>query len=108
MKKPDVILITVDCLRSDHLGCYGYHRNTSPNIDSLASKGAIFLEAISNGGWTPDSFPSILASQLPPLSLDEYRRVMQRSPTLAGVLKRAGYETAAFHSNPFLAEYFQI
>lgn len=106
MEKPNVILITVDCLRSDHLGCYGYHRNTSPNIDSLASKGALFLEAISNGGCTPDSFPSILASQLPPLSLDEYRRVMQRSPTLAGVLKEAGYETAAFHSNPFLAECF--
>ena len=106
MEKPSVILITVDCLRSDHLGCYGYHRNTSPNIDNLASKGALFLEAISNGGYTPDSFPSILASQLPPLSLDEYRRIMQRSPTLAGVLRQAGYRTAAFHSNPFLAECF--
>jgi arylsulfatase A-like enzyme len=108
MEEPNVILITVDCLRSDHLGCYGYHRNTSSNIDSLASKGVLFLEAISNGGCTPDAFPSILASQLPPLNLEEYRRVMRRSPTLAGVLKKAGYETAAFHSNPYLAGCFHF
>ena len=45
---PNVILLTIDCLRFDHLGCYGYSRDTSPNIDNLASKGALFLEAISN------------------------------------------------------------
>jgi arylsulfatase A-like enzyme len=103
---PDIILITIDCLRSDRLGCCGYSRDTSPNIDSLAAKGAIFLEAIANGGRTPDSFPSILASQLPPLTQDEYRKVMKRSPTLAGLLRGYGYKTAAFLSNPFLSKIF--
>ncbi len=106
MPKPNIILITIDCLRFDRLGCYGNSRNISPNIDSLASKGALFLQAISNGGRTPDSFPSIMASQLPPLSREEYGQIMQRGPTLATLLREAGYETAAFHSNPFLAKFF--
>lgn len=84
------------------MGCYGYSRDTTPNIDSLASRGALFLEAISNGGGTPFAFPSILASALPPLNRDEYKEILRRSTTLAEVLKEAGYHTAGFHSNPFL------
>jgi len=103
---PNVILLTVDCLRCDHLGCYGYFRDTSPNINNLASKGALFLEAISNGGATSYSFPSILASALPPLKGGEDREILQRSTTLAEFLKEAGYHTAAFHSNPSLARPF--
>ncbi|MBA7618542.1 Ulvan-active sulfatase [subsurface metagenome] len=103
---PNVILLTIDCLRFDHLGCYGYWRDTSPNIDNLASKGALFLEAISNGGITPFAFPSILASALPPLEEGEDREILRRNSTLAGLLKEAGYRTAAFHSNPYLARPF--
>jgi len=80
MEKPNVLLITVDCLRPDHLGCYGYSRDTSPNIGSMAARGALFLKAIANGGRTPDSFPSILASQLPPLTRAEYKEVIKRNP----------------------------
>ncbi|MBA7618539.1 hypothetical protein ES703_25869 [subsurface metagenome] len=103
---PNVILLTIDCLRFDHLGCYDYWRDTSPNIDNLASRGALFLEAISNGGMTPSAFPSILASALPPLEAAEDREILRRSTTLAELLKKAGYHTAAFHSNPFLARPF--
>jgi len=106
MKSPNIILITVDCLRSDHLGCYGYMRNTSPNIDKLASRGVLFLEAISNGGCTPCAFPSILASALPPAGFDEVGGLSKRSTTLAELLKRAGYHTAGFHCNPFLTSFF--
>ena len=106
MPKPNIVLITIDCLRFDRLGCYGNSRNISPNIDSLASMGALFLQEISNGGRTPDSFPSIMASQLPPLSPEEYGQLMQRGPTLAALLRESGYQTAAFHSNPFLAKFF--
>jgi arylsulfatase A-like enzyme len=106
MEKPNVLLITIDALRFDHLGCYGYLPDISPSMDSLASKGALFLKAISNGGRTPDSFPSILASRPPPLSEKEYGLVMQRNTNLPGLLKEAGYHTAAFHSNPFLSKFF--
>jgi len=91
MVTPNIILITIDSLRVDHLGCYGYPQNTSPGIDGLASKGALFLEAISNGGATAFAFPSILASARPPIQEAE---------------GKAGYQTAAFHSNPMLSRFY--
>ena len=101
---PDIILISIDSLRSDHLGCYGYHRNTSPAIDSMASRGVLFSEAISNGGRTPDAFPSILALGQPPM--DNLWIISQPGKTLAQHLKEAGYQTAAFHSSPYLTRYY--
>jgi len=101
---PNVLLITVDCLRPDHLGCYGYARDTSPKIDKLASQGTLFTEAISCGGNTASAFPSILASALPPLHVDEHKRIIQRNTTLAEAFGEAGYGTAAFTSNPFLSQ----
>ncbi len=56
----NVMIIVIDALRPDHLSCYGYERNTSPNIDRLAKEGARFTQAISAGGWTVESVPSIL------------------------------------------------
>ena len=100
---PNIILITIDCLRFDHLGCYGYKRNITPNIDALALKGVRFLQAISHGGKTTTAVPSIMASVLPPLQNNEVNRIMRRSTTLAELLKETGYHTAGFHSNPALA-----
>jgi len=100
--RPNVMLITIDSLRFDHLGCYGYSRDTSPNIDRLAATGTLFSEAISSGGETPSAFPSILASALPPTQYNECKTIMQHQTALAEVLGKAGYSTAAFNSNPFL------
>ncbi|MFA6358263.1 MAG: sulfatase [Candidatus Omnitrophota bacterium] len=63
--RPNIILITVDSLRQDHLGCYGYAQNISPNIDKLARTGAIFSQAISQSSWTWPSVHSIITSQYP-------------------------------------------
>ena len=60
MKPKFIIIIIIDALRADHLGCYGYERNTSPNIDRLSKEGIRFTQAITAGGWTPESVPSIL------------------------------------------------
>lgn len=46
LPKPNILIITLDALRPDHLGCYGYKRNTSPNIDKLAQEGVKFTQAI--------------------------------------------------------------
>ncbi|MCD6600300.1 MAG: sulfatase [Dehalococcoidia bacterium] len=102
---PNVILITIDSLRYDHLGCYGYHRNTSPNIDALATRGVKFMQAISNGGQTPQAFPSIIASALPPIELNGGKAILRRSVTLAQIFKKYSYHTAAFHSNPNLSHF---
>ncbi len=65
--KPDIniILITIDALRADHLGSYGYPRKTSPYIDKLANKEVMFTQAISAGVWTGESVPSILTGVYP-------------------------------------------
>ena len=54
----NVLVIILDALRADHLGIYGYHRNTSPNIDALARKGLVFDRAIVQAGWTKPSVTS--------------------------------------------------
>ena len=107
VENPNVILITIDALRVDHLGCYGYHRNTSPNIDGLASNGALFRQAISSGGGPREAFPSILASVPPPVRYEEYKSIIKENTTIAEVLRRNGYKTAAFNSNPYLSRFWE-
>ena len=55
----NIILIIIDTLRADHLSCYGYHRNTSPGIDSLASEGTIWLNAQAQAPWTQPAHATI-------------------------------------------------
>ncbi|MDQ7837686.1 MAG: sulfatase-like hydrolase/transferase [Thermodesulfobacteriota bacterium] len=45
-KQPNIIVLILDALRADHVSCYGYHRNTTPNIDRISAQGTIFLETI--------------------------------------------------------------
>ncbi|RLF17104.1 MAG: sulfatase, partial [Thermoprotei archaeon] len=52
MERPNVLLIVMDTQRADNLSCYGYHKPTTPNIDQIASEGAIFLNNIVPGVWT--------------------------------------------------------
>ena len=59
---PNVILISIDTLRADHLGCYGYQRETSPHIDALASDGVTFLNTYASSPWTLPSHVSLLTS----------------------------------------------
>src|SRR6516165_10297551 len=63
--RPNVVLISVDTTRPDHLGCYGYGRNTSPHIDQLAREGIRFSRAYSQAPWTLPSHMSLFTSVLP-------------------------------------------
>ncbi|MHC4099495.1 MAG: sulfatase family protein [Planctomycetota bacterium] len=100
----NVVLITLDTTRADHLGCYGYAEPTSPRIDRFATTGALFTNAYCTASVTPVSHASILTGQYP---YTHGLRVMHglmenRLPdgavTLAEVLRDTGYETAAFIS----------
>ena len=104
MDEMNLILITIDCLRADHLSCLGYSKRTTPNLDYLASNGALFTQAISVSDWTPQSFVAILTSTYPQMYRGELH-ITNRRTTIAQVLKDHGYHTAAFHSNPFLSSY---
>lgn len=104
-KRPNLLLITIDALRADHLGCLGYSRKVSPHIDQLASQGTLFTQAIANGPRSPASFPSILASIYQSTGAEQ--GIPQEAATLAEVLKKHGYATAGFCAgNVYISRYY--
>jgi arylsulfatase A-like enzyme len=102
-----LILITVDCLRADHVGFMGYTRPTTPFLDVLAKECIVFDNAIVAGAPTYYSFPAIMASRHP---LGMGRDVIGLAPgesTIALALNQIGYATAAFVAgNPYLTKRF--
>ena len=102
-----IILVTVDCLRADHVGFMGYKRPTTPFLDALANESLVVPAVIVAGAPTYYSFPAILASRYP-LALG--RDVLGLGPheaTLASVLKAAGYATGGFSAaNPYISARF--
>jgi len=64
-KEPNVLLISIDTLRADHLSCYGYKRITSPHIDELAQQGVIFLNSFSQSPKTTPSHMTMMTSLYP-------------------------------------------
>jgi len=107
----NVILITIDCLRPDHLNCYGYKRVTSPFISSLAQKGLLFTNVYANSSYTSASIASMITSTYP-FDFGEYleystpARLSRKRVLLSQVLKNYGYSTAFFHDNPYLSPIF--
>lgn len=106
LQRTPCILITVDCLRVDHVGCFGYKQRTTPNIDRLAQDSIIFTNAFSNGPYTTSSFPSIFTSTILLRYKGEDLPLSPERPTLTETLQKNGYSTAAFHSNPYLSSGF--
>ena len=100
----NVVLITLDTTRADHLGCYGYDKPVSPRIDGFAATGALFTNAYCTASVTPVSHASILTGQYPythglrVLHGMMENRLPDGAVSIAEVLKGAGYETAAFIS----------
>lgn len=93
--RPNIVLVVIDALRADHLGCYGYGRPTSPTIDALAAKGVLFETAITQAPWTKSSFSSFLTSYYPfQHGVEGWAAVMPESiVTLPEVLSARGYST---------------
>ena len=102
-----LILITVDCLRADHCGFYGYSRPTTPFLDSLANESLVVPNAIVGGVPTYYSLPTVFVSRMP-MSLG--RDVIGIAPgesTLATALRDNAYATAAFSAgNPYISSRF--
>ncbi len=97
-EKFNVILIVIDALRADHLGCYGYKRDTSPNIDKFAKEGVLFSRAFSHGPQTLISIPSIFTSLYPGVHkvFKDGASLADKIITLPQILRKRGYITAAF------------
>lgn len=96
---PNVLLITVDTIRADHVGCYGYSEPTTPNIDRLAEEGVVFTNAFATNPITLPSHASILSGTYPlhhGVRDNSTYVVDDEVTTLAEMLKERGYRTAAF------------
>ncbi len=103
---PNILLITMDTLRADHLGCYGYFRDTSPNLDAFAKEAIVFDRAVSPMATTFPTHVSIMTGVHPlEHGYTSNTRLLDASfvsspelRTVAEVLKEHGYATAAFVS----------
>jgi len=102
--RPHVILISIDSLRPDHLGCYGYARDTSPEIDRIAAEGALFEVVTSSSSWTLPAHAALFTG-LPDRvhrCFDDGRWLDGSRRTLAEAFRAAGYATVGFFAGPYL------
>jgi len=107
-KKTNIILISIDTLRADHLACYGYKRNTSPNIDKLASESAVFKNNYSTSPWTLPAHVSLFTSlyEVKHQVSKEDEGIRPFQTTLSGILKNNGYFCAAITGGGFVSSLF--
>lgn len=109
--KPNVILIIIDTLRADHLGCYGYERDTSPFIDSLAGTGTLWLNAQAQSSWTLPGVSSIFTGLTVRShgadKVDGYVYGLDPEiPLITTLLKSEGYQTGGLFNVYLLSEQF--
>ena len=132
--KPNVILITLDTTRADHLGAYGYGGDTSPNLDALAEQSLVFSRARSTSSWTLPAHASLFTGQFPhqhgvrydtegTISLEDaisegsrthlyqpyrVRGIDPETPTLAELMRLRRYRTGAVVAGPWLMRPFGL
>jgi len=107
-KKPNIILISLDTLRADHVGCYGYHRQTSPHLDEFAKESVLFKNVYVHSPWTLPSHVSMLYS-LDSASHQVYystQKIDPALPSIASLLKDKGYLTKALTGGGFVGSVF--
>jgi arylsulfatase A-like enzyme len=113
--RPNVILMTADSLRADHVGCYGAHEakpSLTPHFDKLAARSALLLNAFSPGPYTAFVMPPLFTGRYP-CRLKTMQKTLplwglhgttvEGNVTLTEILQAAGYHTAGFHSNPLIS-----
>ncbi len=114
-KKKNVILISIDTLRADHMSCYGYARNTTPILDTFSKEGYLFKNVTSTSSWTAPAMASLFTTLMP--SQHDIKHGVYKSGsiygqevldeshvTLAEVLKENGLTTFGISSNPHMTE----
>jgi arylsulfatase len=105
--RPDaapLILVSIDCLRADHVGAYGYSRRTTPNLDAFAREAVLFQEAMAVSSYTLPTHASMLTG-LPPSfhGATQRRRISPSVDFLPELLSQRGYRVLGVVSAPFLA-----
>ena len=129
--RPNIILVTLDTTRADHLSCYGHIRKTTPNLDKLAEESIVYTKAIAPSSWTLPSHASLFTGKFTsshgakydpdgPFFLSDaleknpsYKKfracgLAQDEEPLAAILKKNGYQTAAVVAGPWLKKVFGL
>jgi len=103
---PNVVFVSVDTLRADHLGCYGHPAGLSPHIDQLAAQALLFEDCLCEVPLTAPSFGSMLTSRYPRLTGTTRNglRMPADVPSVAELFQAAGYQTFCVQSNWTLKE----
>lgn len=104
MSRPNVILLTIDTLRADRLGCYGHNPSITPNIDQLAATGLRFTQAITGGSWTQAAFPVLLTSSYASMHGGCLSPLAPERPSPIETLTTLGYTTGGFTTSPLLGQ----
>lgn len=107
---PDVLVVVLDTARAANVSCYGYERETTPNLDALAATGVRFENAIAPAPWTLPSHASMFTGLLPFDHGAHARnyKLFEDLPTLAEELRDVGYETTLISNNGWLSDSFGI
>jgi len=108
---PNIVLIIIDALRADCLGCYGFKKDISPEIDKMAHEGVLFENVIAQCSWTRPSIGSMVTSRYP-RSIGIYKEkfdiLADKYQTLAEILKENGYTTIGITANPNINSVFNF
>ena len=108
--RPNIVLVSIDSLRHDHLHCSGYERETSPTIDRLAREGVRFEAAVSTTSWTLPAHAALFTGLYDSSHglVDNGLRLAPELTTLAESLAAEGYHTAGFFGGPYLHQTFGL
>src|SRR6266480_8470 len=107
----NVVVVTIDTLRADRLGCYGYSKIETPNLDGLAKRGVLFENAVAQTPLTPPSHASIFTGTYPTVHhvRDTGGFILDAAhQTLAEILQARGWQTAAFVGSAVLNRIFGL
>ncbi|MFQ5865394.1 MAG: sulfatase [bacterium] len=110
MYLPNIMLLVLDTTRAKNLSCYGYPKDTSPNLDKIADEGILFTNAISNSSWTLPSHASLFTATYPSFhSVNNWTDSLSEDfVTMAQFFSSLGYQTVAINNNSWINEQFGL
>jgi arylsulfatase A-like enzyme len=105
-----ILLVTIESLRADHVGCLGYGRATTPRLDELARVSTLYPNAFSVTSWTLASHASLFTGLYPSAHrvVDPRDRLAEAAVTFAELLQGKGWQTTGLASGPYLAKHFRL
>lgn len=104
-RKPHLVLISIDCLRADHVSAYGYEHLTTPNIDAVGREGTVFENVYATASWTLPTHMSMLTGLLPSFhGATKWEKLSSSVPYLPELLTTAGYRTSGVVSWVYLSQ----